>query len=474
MSLLVPFLDGAKRYPDRAAIIDRRGREITYGELATWSAGLAFGFAAQGIGKGMRVLVAWPVSIELYAGLIALWRIGAVAVLPEAALGLAGVRHAARSTAPAALLASPLIKAMLLFFPETRGIGRRLTIKLARAPQSGAGGLPAAHPALISFTSGSTSKPKALVRTVGLLTAQQAAISRLLAPRSETSTDLVWFPAFVLSTLALGLTAVLPDAALGRPAAVDCERLVRQMRRHGVRRLLIPPSVAARLVNASPSPPLDAIFTGGGPVFPHLLQALVAWAGGADVYAVYGSTEAEPIAHIAASDVAPKDYAAMQAGEGLLAGRPVPEIALRLDEEEILVAGPHVNEAYLDPAHEVDTKVRVGDRVWHRTGDLGRIDEDGRLWLLGRRAGRIGGLHPFSVECAALSWPGVAAAALAAFDGKPVLALSGDAAHINDWRSRADAIGISDVRHLPRIPLDRRHNSKVDYAELQRQLAVSR
>lgn len=474
MSLLAPFLDGVRRHPDRVAIVERGGRAISYGDLASRSAGLARDYAARGLTPGSRVLVAWPVSIDLYAGLIALWRLGAVAVLPEAAMGLSGVRHAARTTAPAALLASPLIRAILALYPETRRIPMRLHAGAARAPEPAQATFPPTHPALISFTSGSTGKPKAMVRSIGLLAAQQAAISRLLVPKAGTSTDLVWFPAFVLSTLALGLTAVLPDAALGNPAEADAGRLIRQVARQGVRRLLLPPSVAAHLAAGPPAPPLDAIFTGGGPVFPHLLRKLERWTSRSDIYAVYGSTEAEPIAHIRSADIGLEEYAAMEAGGGLLAGTPVPDIAIRLIDEEIVVAGPHVNESYLDPTHNAETKLRVDNRIWHRTGDLGKLDESGRLWLLGRRAGRTAGLHPFAVECAALSWPGVESAALAAIDGEAVLALSGNHARLDDWKDRARVLGIAKIRHLPKIPLDRRHGSKVDYAELQRRLATFR
>ncbi|KAB2845862.1 MAG: AMP-binding protein, partial [Hyphomicrobiaceae bacterium] len=236
------------------------------------------------------------------------------------------------------------------------------------------------------------------------------------------------------------------------------------------RRLLIPPSVAALLVKASAPPPLEAVFTGGGPVFPHLLKALTRWAARAQVHAVYGSTEAEPIAHVAASEISKEDYSSMASGKGLLAGRPVQEVALRFLDDEILVAGRHVNEGYLDPSDDSETKIRENGRTWHRTGDLGRLDEHGRLWLLGRRAGRIGGLNPFAVECAALAWPGVEGAALASVGGEPVLALCGDLSRQEEWRFLARTLSIKSVRHLSRIPLDRRHNSKVDYVRLQRQL----
>ena len=64
--------------------------------------GFAARWQAQGIGPGDRVLVARPVDADLYASLAALWSLGAVAVLPEPAMGLAGLRHAARVTRPKA------------------------------------------------------------------------------------------------------------------------------------------------------------------------------------------------------------------------------------------------------------------------------------------------------------------------------------------------------------------------------------
>ena len=45
-------------------------------------------------------------------------------------------------------------------------------------------------------------------------------------------------------------------------------------------------------------PELKAIFTGGGPIFPDLMERLAASFPGAEIVAVYGSTEAEPIAHL--------------------------------------------------------------------------------------------------------------------------------------------------------------------------------
>jgi acyl-CoA synthetase (AMP-forming)/AMP-acid ligase II len=155
----------------------------------------------------------------------------------------------------------------------------------------------------------------------------------------------------------------------------------------------------------------------------------------------------------------------MAAGDGLLAGRPVDAIDLRLAADgEIEVSGPHVVTGYLDPADDAATKRRDGGRVWHRTGDGGRLDADGRLWLTGRIAARAGGLEPFRVEIAARSWPGVRAAVLLPVGERRVLAIEGDRRHLPEWRTAAARLGSLAVRPVRRIPMDRRHRSKPDDA----------
>src|SRR5690606_26479444 len=98
---------------------------------------------------------------------------------------------------------------------------------------------------------------------------------------------------------------------------------------------------------------VQAIFTGGGPVFPNLLREAARFAPDAAIHAVYGSTEAEPIAHLRMDEIAEADWSAMASGGGLLAGKPIPEISVELRDHEIFVAGEHVNRGYLDPADDV-------------------------------------------------------------------------------------------------------------------------
>lgn len=468
MTLVDRFRARAAEHPERIAIVDGKGRSITYGGLLRRIDELAADWAD--IRVGDRVVLAMPLGIDLFASLAALWHRGATVVLPEPAMGLAGLRHAVRATFPKAYLSQGAVFwALRYLLSELRGVGTHLTV-----PDRVEGSWPihgaetTEHtPALISFTTGSTGKPKAIVRTHGFLAAQDAALGELLSHRDGEGADLVAFPVFVLANLGAGRTSVLPCWKPGRTRGIDA-RAVAFLETHGVSRLLVPPGAIAPLVAQKAPHGLAAVFTGGGPVLPGHLRALEGWAPKADAWTVYGSTEAEPIAHLSRADISAADVEAMRGGRGLLAGRPVPGIDVRFEDDEILVAGDHVVRGYLDLADAARTKVLHEGRVWHRTGDAGSLDGEGRLWLRGRHGAKAGDFYPFEVEVQAREWPGVVDAALARGErGEPILALVGKEGPGDRWAARCAILGVR-ITRLDRIPKDRRHGSKVDQAELER------
>jgi acyl-coenzyme A synthetase/AMP-(fatty) acid ligase len=472
MNLLHPFFAQAAARGARTAIVAADGTRASYVDLMAQSARLAIAWQRKGIGAGDRVLLAMPLGIPLYASLAALWRLGAVVVFPEPALGLNGLRHAVDVTRPKAYLAGGWFRAFRVAWPALWRIPMITPEDVAA--DAAAGGDPLAslaadHPALISFTSGSTGKPKTIVRSHGFLAHQNACVAELLKPKREDEVDLVAFPVFVLANLGLGVTSVLPNWNLRRHHAADAGAIARHAGQHHVTRALIPPSICETLARG-PALRLDAIFTGGGPVFPDLLERLTARVPQADIVSVYGSTEAEPIAHQHVGDISAEDWRTMKSGGGLLAGAPVPEIQLKILEHEIVVTGDHVNKGYLDRADDRTTKLALDDTIWHRTGDAGRIDGTGRLWLLGRLDGRATSLFPFAVEAAARFWPNVRQAALVAIDDKAILAIAGAPESRDLWQREADRIGALRVVAVKSIPLDRRHQSKIDYASLRKLL----
>jgi acyl-CoA synthetase (AMP-forming)/AMP-acid ligase II len=283
--------------------------------------------------------------------------------------------------------------------------------------------------------------------------------------------------------------------------------VLQQITAEGITRITASPSFLERLADSRAAPTalagLRTVVTGGGPVFPDLVERLHQLAPHARIIAVYGSTEAEPIAHIAGDEVTDDDRHAMESGSGLLAGPPdrmvqlrivrsIPGVPLSLTQPkqldaatlgdsavgEIMVAGPHVVASYVNGIGEAETKCRVAGIVWHRTGDLGYTDPAGRLWLLGRASAaltddRQDAFYPFSVECAARLALNVRRVAALTRDGKRVLVLeASDTARFSshDARRALAWAKLDDVRFVLRIPLDRRHNSKVDYPALERLL----
>jgi acyl-CoA synthetase (AMP-forming)/AMP-acid ligase II len=429
-------------------------------------------FRAAGIGPGDVVLIARGVSPDLYIALLAIFRLGAVAMFPEPAAGLKGLSLAVEAAQPKAMVAGALGRWLRPFVPALRRLPLLSEPSQGARPGDGPMDGDPRQPALITFTSGSTGRPKGIVRTGDFLALQHDLLEHL-RQTSPQDIDLISLPVFILSNLVAGATSVIPAGNLRRPGQLDGARLLFQIAEHRVTRILAPPAVCGRLTEAvsSGAPPPDrnvhAIFTGGGPVFPNLLHALRTMAPSAALHAVYGSTEAEPIAHLNFDDISSADWEAMADGAGLLAGMPISQARIEIVDHEIQVAGPHVNRGYLDPTQDASTKVARDDILWHRTGDAGRFDDRGRLWLLGRREAAARNLFPFAVEVAALSWPSVQQAALLADSERAILCVAGIGLNATDLARRTRHIGDIELRILAKIPLDKRHNSKVDYATLR-------
>src|ERR1700684_1846665 len=131
MNLLQPFFTGAWAQSTRAAIIEADGASVSFADLVRLSGQLAAAWRGRGVARGNRVLVAMPLGILLYAGVMALWRLGAVIVFPEPALGLKGLRHAVVATRPKAFLASGWFRALRIICPEL------WSVSLVIAPERG-------------------------------------------------------------------------------------------------------------------------------------------------------------------------------------------------------------------------------------------------------------------------------------------------------------------------------------------------
>jgi acyl-CoA synthetase (AMP-forming)/AMP-acid ligase II len=363
--------ENAAKWPDREALIaTHRGRDtqLTFAALEKAAEHFATRLVLEGIRPGDAVLVFVPMSIELYVALLGLFRLGAIAVFPDPSSGLGHINACCERLPPAALISVWPLRCLRPFVSGLRRIPRALAPPALGRSSSAVAlpGLPSPEdPALITFTSGGTGAPKAAVRTHRFLIAQHEALKNSIS-LEPGERDLTTLPIFVLANLASGITSVLPDAKISHPGSVNVEPLAKQVRRLKPTRTGGSPAFYQRLA-AQPSILRDfrKIYTGGAPVFPSFLQKLQNLAPQSQIVAVYGSTEAEPIAHIKCSEITASDWQAMREGKGLLAGPTIPEIRLRIvpdqwgkevliqapvpegETGEILVTGDHVLKSYL-------------------------------------------------------------------------------------------------------------------------------
>jgi acyl-CoA synthetase (AMP-forming)/AMP-acid ligase II len=521
VNIATRLVERAALQPSDAALIDVADgapRVTTFAELDDASARGAALLRSFGCTPGDAVVLLHRMSVELYAALIAVFRLGLVAVVPDPSASRAHVAAALADLPITGFIGGRKAHLLRLLHPSLRASrwavsldgwlpgARTWSAARALAPESRVEPVSPDAPALVTFTSGSTSVPKVAVRSHGFLLAQHDVLARTLELRPG-DVDLSTLPVFVLANLASGVTSVIPDADLRMPGQIDPAPVIAQMTRHHVTRTAASPGLLGRLVDESrrtQTPlPMTTVHVGGAPVFPRLLDAIAVAASQARVVSVYGSTEAEPIAEIGRDAISADDRSRMRQGAGLVTGHPVPEIGLRILAEpwrpapigaltraefdariapvgspgEIVVTGAHVLRGYHQGRGDEETKFRVDGVVWHRTGDAGYLAADGRLWLLGRCQGRVddahGVLYPFSVECGATHCEGVFRAAFAAHHGARVLLVQAEPGRPPDLPRVASELAwahLAEIREYPHLPVDRRHNAKIDYPALRRLL----
>ena len=494
-------------------------RVVTFEELERKVDGVVTIFRQRGLRTGDKVLLAVPISIDTYIVMLALLKAGMVVMHIDPAHGPSTVARILNKWPPDGIVASKPILMLGLLFPELRRIPRRFVVggnarravrldnEIEVQDQMPMTKRSSADSAILSFTSGSTGAPKALTRTHGFLRKQMEILNRI-ALTSAADVDFVAMPMFVLFNLANRITSVLPACNMKQPGRADPRIILNQLRTESATRMIASPALLERLANHclrrdQKIPDMRCISTGGGPVGPDLPQRLRAIAPNAIIKTVYGSTEAEPIASIDAHQVSVADRLKTREGAGLLVGKPVRGCAVRIIHSqpcralgpytaeafsnqclsagsvgEIVVSGEHVIRSYADPARDRDTKIQVQSMVWHRTGDAGYFDPSGRLWLVGRCSAALsdyrGTVYPFQVEYAVNAVRGVTRAALLQMDSDRVLVLETSSrefkTHCAEAAKCVAQFEIDRIVIVQRIPVDRRHDAKVDYPALVRLL----
>lgn len=511
----------ATAHPNTPAILDfphGQKRCLTFAELELASARVATLLLQANLRPGETVLVLQPMSAELYIALAAIFRLGLVAMFLDPGQGMKHIEQCCALQRPQALIASDKAQLLRLLSPVLRQIQHKFVIGL---PVPGA--IPwwladkliptleiytcsPETPALLTFTSGSTGQPKAALRSHHFLLSQHHALAESLS-LTAGQVDLATMPIVLLTNLASGVTSLIPPVNLRQPGRIDPAPVVTQIQTEQVASTVASPALLEKLVaycllNQIVLSTLRRVFSGGAPVFPNLLGQLQQVAPQAEIFAVYGSTEAEPMAKVAYHTIGAGDVESMRNGRGLLVGSSVDTLQLRIIPDqwgtalgsyqptefevmccqtgtvgEIVVSGEHVLSGYLYGIGNQETKFSVDGAIWHRTGDAGYRDAQGRLWLLGRCAARIndrhGVLYPFAVECAVSFQPGVRRSAVIEHAGQRLLIIETSNKNLSLTQIQKALVWahLDAIRIVPHLPVDKRHNAKIDYPALLKLVA---
>jgi olefin beta-lactone synthetase len=512
----------ARSEDDSPAVVEIGGATVSWARLARRVEDLSAGLQAAGIRPGQRVALLVEPSADLTAAVYAVWRAGAVIVVTDKGLGLAGMRRALRGAAVDHVIGSRrgLVAARLMGLPSSRFVAgrpspaeRRLlgagsTLdeleSLGRSAAAPAGPPPDADCAVV-FTSGATGAAKGVVYTQRQVAAQLALV-RSTYRLSATDRLVAAFAPFAVLGPGLGIGSAVPDVDVTAPGSLTAQALADAVAAVDGTVVFASPAALRRVsATAADLPPerqralggVRLVMSAGAPVPAELLHSLREVFPAAELHTPYGMTEALPV-----TDVSLPEIDAAGAGDGVCVGRPLAGIDVRVSPldptgaadgpltaepgvtGEVCVRAAHVKDRY--DALWATERAASRDRGWHRTGDVGHLDVDGRLWIEGRQPHIIstpsGPVTPVGIEQRVERLPGIAAAAAVGVGppGAQVVVVvvvpagrRGRLAPADD--GTADAVraasgaDVAAVLATARLPVDIRHQSKVDRREVARQ-----
>jgi acyl-CoA synthetase (AMP-forming)/AMP-acid ligase II len=395
----------AYRGSDRPAVVGT-GRKVTGSSLLGAAAGAVSWFESFGLPAGLPL----PALVTTSADTLAMLLAGAAAGHPLAPLG-------PRLTAPELSGAvNGLGGQVLLHEPAFAGLAAELARVTGVRPVP-VTGLPegsdvarlaapdADSVAAYLHTGGTTGAPKRVPLTQRALSHRSAVLAGLTGMDGPDAVYATGSPVHHIGGLGNTLAALSAGAAVVTTASFSADWW-RGLRAHGVTHALLVPSMIEMLLTeeALDAVPLRTLIYGASPIRPETLRRVLDLLPGVGMVNLFGQTEGSPI-----TCLTPADHALASAGRPELlqsVGRPVPGLDLRIDTPDETGAG----EVLARAAH----LSLPGPDGWLRTGDIGRQDDGGYLYLVGRTHDRIvrGGenVYPAEVEQVLESHPGVKAA----------------------------------------------------------------
>ena len=543
----------AAAHPTRAALKIPRGRtragDIDYlslsfaeldAEVSAWKVRLA----VAGIARGDRTLLLVRQGLPLIASAFALFRLGAVPVVIDPGMGLKNFLACVARSRPTALVGIPFAQILSrLFRPSFRTVRTRVTASGSLTARRSSGSeivnrkseivnSSPAELAAVLFTSGSTGAPKGVCYEHGMFAAQVRLIRETYAIEPG-EIDLPLLPIFALFNPALGMTTIVPEIDPRRPAEVDPAKIVRAIRQENVTNSFGSPTLWRKIgehcvAEKITLPSLRRVLCAGAPVPAALWKSSSAFLPHGQLHSPYGATEALPVASVSSREIDPTTT------RGACVGRPISGIDVRIiavidgpvaaladtrelprgEIGEMIVRGPVVTQSY-DALPAATAAAKISDAsvaprsaaqpsaldaplggtgaVWHRMGDCGYLDADGRLWFVGRKVERVetqtGTLHTEPCEQVFRYHPRVTRCALVGLGERgrqrPALIVEAVVKDSAAARVFARELRVLALAHAhttpvklfyfhPKFPVDVRHNAKIHRLTLAQWAATAK
>lgn len=522
----------------------RRYKRHTYAELSADVESVAVGLREMGIAELTRTVCMSPPSYETCVMGVALTRVGALSIWIDPSVGYRNVAERLSRVQPEAFLGNALAHLGRITF----GWGPRDLRKLVLTESpllpggriiTGFPPFPGAHsirslrkhaaaepkppkvgpndPCAVLYTTGSTgpAKPSLYLHRNFCQLFRNAHHSWGWDKDTEVPVDMAVFPAFLFIPISAGGTMVVPpiDFARQGPAQVDPAALIQVINDCKVGSFFAAPILIENLAREALArnltmPSLKRVIGAGAPIsgpVERMLSAVMAPDG--ELAANYGATEAMPSTELGSREHLDGVWGLTEHGAGVCVGYALPGVELKIIDivdgpidsigetselptghiGEILVRGTHVSpEYYLDPESTHKNKVPDLQGDWHRFGDVGYLDAQGRLWVCGRVSQRVkaegGNVFPLQVEPLFDAHPKVRRSGLVGVPGTagelPVLCVEVEPdvgkdqlpdlhrellarAADFDMANKIHAILFKDA-----LPVDPRHNSKIERPRL--------
>ncbi len=405
----------------------------TYKELDEVSNVIANGLKVHGIIKGTRTVLMVKPGLDFFALVFALFKLEAVLVAVDPGMGIKNLGKCLAEAEPEAFIgisSAHLARLTLGWSKKTINktvlVGKNILLSgfITSLEQIKASAKDkrfentktvAEDMAAILFTSGSTGIPKGVIYTHANFTAQHEALKKLYDIQPG-EIDLATFPLFALFAPALGMTSVIPKMDFTRPGHVNPETIIDAINDYKCTTMFGSPALLNRVgkwgeTKERKLPTLKRVLSAGAPVAPSILKRFKTLINNeVQIFTPYGATESLPVSSVGSDVILNETAEATVEGKGVCVGKAVSNLDIRIikitDEVistwkndlelsanqigEICVKGPQVTRSYFNRDNATRlAKIQTDNGFYHRMGDIGYSDDDGRIWFCGRKSQRV-------------------------------------------------------------------------------------